>query len=182
MSAYPELLQRMNRIALIGLSVLLFAAALGGAHLVDSGLTRAWPNGAQIAWGLGLLGSALGGVFLLVVGLGVVSDETLASRYAGEQRSLRTGHFFAVYVGMLVVGVGGAVVAERWYGLPSERGILLTCGGVFLLAAMGRPWWLYAAIRRLGWFAAITNDIAMRLLLAVIGAGLIAGALLARAS
>ena len=77
-----------------------------------------------------------------------------------------------------MVGVGGAVVAERWYGLPSERGILLTCGGVFLLAAMGRPWWLYAAIRRLGWFAAITNDIAMRLLLAVIGAGLIAGALL----
>jgi len=171
----------MNRFVLIGLSVLLFAAALGGAHLVDSGLTREWPDAARIAWGLGLLGSGIGGVFLLVVGLGVVSDETLASRYAGEQRSLRTGHFFAVYVGMLVVGVGGAAVAERWYGLPAERSILVSCGGMFLLAATGRPWWLYATIRRLGWFAAITNDIAMRLLLAVIGVGLIAGGLLAKA-
>ena len=171
---------RTNRVVLLALGVLLLAAALGGGHAVDAGLTRTWPEAGRFAWVVGLIASGFGGVFLCLAGLGVVTDEKLARRYEGEQRSLRTGSFFAVYAGTLLLTAAGAAAAERWHGLPYENGLLVVLGAIFSLAATGQPWWLYGTIRRAGWFAGIESDIAMRLLLAVIGLGAIAAGLLSK--
>jgi cardiolipin synthase A/B len=49
-----------------------------------------------------------------------------------------------------------------------------------LIASSGRPWWLYATVRRLGWFSGVESDRSMRRILAVIGVVLVIIATVAR--
>jgi hypothetical protein len=74
-----------------------------------------------------------------------------------------------VYIGNLLVGslvalVGATLLRVHWF-----RVVCVVYGALFLVAIAGKPWWLYATIRRTGWFAMIQNERAMRLTLCVIG-------------
>jgi hypothetical protein len=76
---------------------------------------------------------------------------------------------------MLALSLILSLGLERTLGVPANQTIFLYCGVLFLVASLGRPWWLYESIRRLGWFAAIERDGPMRGLLAVLGIAMAAG-------
>ena len=163
---------RPRRLAL-GLALVLTALAMGFA--VDAGVTRAWPGWARGLWVGAILLGILTGVLLAVMGVGALSDQTIreTGRPRADGRRLSVWHFAATYIGSLLGALGVALWLRAAYGMDGEYAMLGAVGGVFVLSALGWPWWLYETIRRVGWFAAIENDRAMRILLVVLGGGLL---------
>jgi len=164
-------------------ALLIGAATFAGANAVDRGLTRPWPGWARAAWAGGLILGVLAALFLLLTGLGVLTDEALSE--TGDPSSLHRGKttvgvFITVYVATLVTAVALALGLESLYDIQGEGTILVFCGAMFLLASTGKPWWLYETIRRVRWFAFIERDAVMRAVLAVIGAFCIAGGVLGK--
>jgi len=153
------------------------------AFMVDSGFNRSWPYWARSAWAYALIAGILCAVALVANGFGVVTTKSLAS--TANRDDQQSGHllsamqFFAVYAGTLAAMVGTAIWLERSYGINGVRSIEGVGGILFILAALNKPWWLYYTFRRLGWFAAIESERAMRGVLAVLGAGLVLFALFA---
>lgn len=80
------------------------------------------------------------------------------------------GVFATVYVILIVTAAGVAILLEDRYGINSTRTLLVFLGSLFLVSASGRPWWLYHTIRTIRWFALITSEAAMRLVLLALGA------------
>lgn len=154
--------------------VALGAAAMGVgfsmAAAVDHGVTRQWSGAVRSIWAGGLIVLVLVGLGAILYGLGLVSNERLASMRGSEStRDLPVGAFFATYGGSLLVGVALGLYLERRLGLPEGTGFFFPGGLLFLAAASRRPWWLYETIRRAGWFAAISDDRIMRVLLLTLG-------------
>lgn len=77
--------------------------------------------------------------------------------------------FTGVYVGVLIGTLLAGIAVEEWYGIDAERTGTFIFAGIFLLASTGWPWWLYASVRRLGWFGAIESGRTMRIVLVVLG-------------
>ena len=170
---------RPGRLA-IGLCAGLTALAMGFA--VDAGLTRGWPGWARGLWVAGILLGILSGVLLSLMGAGVISEQMLrdTGTRRADGRRLTLWHFAATYVGVLA----GAAVVALWlrarYAVEGESAMLGALGAVFVASALGWPWWLYETVRRVGWFAAVTNDRAMRVLLTVLGGGFLVAAYMNR--
>ena len=80
---------------------------------------------------------------------------------------------FAIYLTLVVALVLVDRVIEQQYGFKRMPVILGELGVIYLIASSGRPWWLYATVRRLGWFRGVESDRAMRGILAVFGAVLV---------
>ena len=150
--------------------VLMMTASFVMANAVDRGLTRPWADGLRLTWALVLIALMLAGIFTLAVGLGVLSEEVFAEVGDARARVPTVPEFIAVYVGLLIVAAGTAIYVERSYGINYERSVAVVGGGIFLIASLGRPWWLFSTLRRLGWFAAIASDRTMKVVLASIGA------------
>jgi hypothetical protein len=169
---------RVRPATLIGL---LFAAlGFGMAMAVDRGVTHDWPYGARVAWAVSLVVCALAGIITVLVSEGLVSNDLLEGVGPAGERSPNMAMFLGVYVGSLAVGIALAVILERQYGINAYRTILVYCGGFFLLGATGHPWWIFATLRRLGWFALIESDAAMRVVLGVLGTAVAAFGLVGR--
>jgi hypothetical protein len=90
---------------------------------------------------------------------------------AGRAPTFRT--FAAVYLGIVVGTVAVGLLMASLFGIDWLRLSFITVGALFLVSIGGRPWWLYAPIRRTGWFALIRNERSMRAVLAVLGVLLI---------
>ena len=169
---------RVRPATLIGL---LFAAlGFGMAMAVDRGVTHDWPYGARLAWAASLVVCVLAGLITVLVSQGLVSNDLLESVGSAGERSPNMATFLGVYVGSLAVGIALALILERQYGINAFRSLLVYGGSFFLLGATGRPWWIFATLRRLGWFALIESDAAMQVVLGVLGAVLAAFGLVGR--
>ena len=147
------------------------------AGLVDAGSPLMGPSGSthRIILVVIMLIMTLGGVFGFVVAIGIVSDDAL--REVGSTSDAPTvGVFFGVYAGWMASALIGAYTLEYFAGLDAMRGIVMVCGIGFVVAGTGRPWWFYGTVRRLGWFALIWSETAMKALLIVLGLALIVGA------
>jgi len=145
----------------------------------ETGLASDWPRGAQMGLVFFLVSLVIPSALAIAYGLGFLSNETLASRRGdSETRELSVGIFVATFSGSLLVCMGLAFYLELGLGLVQGSGAMLISGLLFVLAATGRPWWLYGTIRRLGWFAAISRDRWMKLVLGVLGSVFIAGSAL----
>jgi hypothetical protein len=148
-------------------AVVLVGASMAMANAVDSGFTRAWPMWARTAWAVTLIAGSLGGVLL-----GMWSLE-LAGRLDPGGRAPDNRTFLIVYTAFVVLGVALPLGLDALYGISRTMVLLVYCGTTFLVTSLGRPWWLYATIRRMGWFSGIESDAAMRLVLALLGAALL---------
>lgn len=149
-------------------AVVIVGVSLAMATAVDDGLTRDWPQWARALWGLTLISGCVGGALLGLTALGLLSDASLAARGDHAGRSPDTRTFLLVYVGFLAVGVALSLGLES-QGI-SHLAVIMVYGGVtFLVSTLGRPWWLYATIRRMGWFGSIHSDTAMRVVLVLLG-------------
>ena len=145
----------------------------------ETGLASDWSRAAQMGLVVFLVSFAIPSALAIAYGLGFLSKGTLASRRGdSETRELSVGIFVATFSGSLLVCMGLAFYLEIGLGLVRGSGAMLTSGLLFLIAATGRPWWLYGTIRRLGWFAAISRDRWMKLLLGALGSVFIAGSAL----
>jgi hypothetical protein len=162
------------RLSRILAAVVLVVGSFSMAHAVDAGLTHHWPAWSRALWVSGILGSLLGGIYLALNGFGLLTEILSPSVPASDGKAkLTVGTFVVVYLGTLVAAIALALALEALAGIPGRRTGLVFCGAVFLLAATGRPWWLYTTVRRVRWFALIESDRAMRILLAVVGSAVI---------
>lgn len=164
-------------------ALLIGAISFAMATSVDHGFTRGWAGWVRAIWVFALIVGVLAAVALFANGMGIVTSESLAGSVSSSEpergRVLSAKYFFAVYAGSLFLVVTIALWMHRTYHISDERAMEGVGGALFLLASSGRPWWLYYTFRRLGWFAAIESDATMRIVLGVIGAGLILLALTA---
>lgn len=164
----PRTAMRRTRRRQIVVGAVLGFSAMAMALSVDAGLTYGWPAAARAIWVAGMILGIGAGVILVLHGAGLVTTETLAMR-GGTRRSPSFGIFTGVYAGMLIGTLLAGFVVEHRYGIDAERTGAFIFAGIFLLASTGCPWWLYATVRRLGWFAAIESDRTMRIVLVVLG-------------
>jgi hypothetical protein len=155
---------------IVGLAML--ATSFAMVRAVDSGLTHAWSSSLRGAWVFGMIALVFAGVLALLVGAGLLSSATLAAVGTPGERSPTLTQFIAVYAGFLAIGIGSGIYFER-FGIKIERSALVTVGVLYGIAAIGRPWWLFATLRRLGWFKTIGNDSHMRMVLAGLAALLV---------
>lgn len=167
----------------VAAAVVIGAGVYMGANAVDEGLTQPWPMWARAIWAFGLILGTLTAVFLLLTGLGILTNERL--REVGDGSSpnrdrVTVGVFITVYVAVLILAVSLAFGLEGLYHVPAVRTVPVFLGGMYLVASTGRPWWLYETVRRVRWFALFESDGVMRVVLAVIGAGLVLVGLLAK--
>ena len=156
-------------------------ASLVMASMADSGFTDAWPGWAKWLLGFGLMFGVLLAVALIANGIGALTSKSLASPVDGQDaahdRTFSRKQFLAVNAGALCVAVALAYWFEHSYGIHPKRSIEAVYGALFLLASLGHPWWLYRAFRKISGFVTIENDRVMRIVLAVLGIGLIVLAL-----
>jgi hypothetical protein len=158
-----------RRLVLIAIGVLLLTATFAMANAVDRGVTRAWSIQARGAWVFVMLAFMLAGIWTALTGIGVVSSESLAAIGSGSTRAPSPLQHALVYIGIMLLIVPASILLQARYGIPFPNTLFVSCGAVFLLGGAARPWWLFATLRRLGWFAAIEDDSLMRGLLATIG-------------
>jgi hypothetical protein len=143
-------------------------------RLVERGTFREWPHWTDGPLVLSLIGSLLGGVILVGNGLGLLTSAVLADGSRGRAPTLR--QFLTVYLGSIGLALTGAVLADQFLGLHPMRVAFVEIGALFLVAAFGQPWWVFATIRRLGWFSKIENDNDIRWIIGILGiVGLVAG-------
>lgn len=164
-----------HRRVLAGLVMLGVSFAM--ANAVDDGVTRPWPGWARALWGGTLLAGALGGMLLWMNGMGMADDELLAPAGDPHRREPSPRTLLLVYGGFVAVGAVLALAVEARYGVARAQVVAAYGGATFVLASLGRPWWLYATLRRMGWFRSIRGDTSMRLVLAVLGVALLAAGL-----
>ena len=67
--------------------------------------------------------------------------------------------FVGIYIAILIACTGPGVILYALFGVEPMRVILVSMGAAFLLAAWGRPWWLSATLRTVGWYAALPNTL-----------------------
>lgn len=158
--------------------LILTVVGFGMAKAVDSGFTQGWSSVARGSWVVGILGGVLGGIILSLNGLGLLTDEVLrtpigsSSDQRATSRPLGWKGFIGIYVAMLAIAIVSAIAFDAWFGIePLRTGLGIGALG-YLLAATGRPWWLYYTLRRIRWFAFINTDRHMRILLVVLGLAL----------
>ncbi len=153
--------------------------AMGSA--VDRGLLRNWSDLARLLWVSGIVF----GIIAFVLSLAGAWDLLPTQGSHGRARTRDTGRelttrvFVLVYGGSLVIGTASAFAVQSAWGISPYRVMVAEGSLLFLGASLGRPWWLYETIRRLGWFGLIESDRAMRLVLLVLGLGLLTAAILA---
>lgn len=167
----------------VAAAVAIGAVVYLGANAVDEGLTQPWPMWARASWASGLILGTLTAVFLLLTGLGILTNERLRDRGDGSSPNrgrVTVGVFITVYVAILILAVSLAFGLKGLYHVPAERTVPVSLGGMYLVASTGRPWWLYETVRRVRWFALFESDAVMRVVLAVIGAGLVLVGLLVK--
>jgi hypothetical protein len=138
-------------------------------RLAERGAFHDLPRWAVWPLVLSLLGSILGGIAFVGNGLGLLTSDVLAEGDLGRAPKLRT--FLTVYVGAMVLMGAGALLANTFLAIHWMRGTSIGCGALFLLAASRRPWWIYATVRRVGWFSHIESDRVLCTLLSAIGGG-----------
>jgi len=136
-------------------------------QLADAGKPSGLTPWLAYSWAGTMVFAILIGVSLVGNGLGLINSEVLATAGEGRSPTLRT--FVAVYFGILLGTSLIATVAAAALHVHWIRAASVTLGALFLFAIGERPWWLYASIRRTGWFALITDELAMRIVLGVIG-------------
>jgi hypothetical protein len=138
-------------------------------RLAERGAFHDLPRWAAWPLVLSLVASIFGGIIVVGNGLGLLTSDVLAQGNPGRAPTLRT--FLTVYLGSMVLIIAGALLADTFLAIHPIRGGSIGCGALFLLAASRRPWWIYATVRRLGWFSKIESDRVLCTLLSVIGGG-----------
>lgn len=126
-----------------------------------------YPAWMAVVWPVVLVLALTSGVVLLGSGLGLFSTELMAQ--VGEGRPPTASQWLAVYLGCLGAMVLASFLLQAVARVEPRRSMLVIGGVLFLLAAIGRPWWLLQTFRRTGWFALIKSDTAVQLLFAVAG-------------
>ncbi len=144
-------------------------------RLLERGAFVDLPRWAGAALLASLIASIFGGVILLGRGLGLLDSDTLASGDLGRAPTLPD--FITVYLGSLAVAIIGALLGAYLFQVHPLRAGFVIVGAQFLLAASGKPWWLHATMRRLGWFSQIKSDATIRRLFSAIGAAAVSAGL-----
>lgn len=144
-------------------------------HLLERGAFSDVPRWAGATLLASLFVSIFGGIILLGRGLGLLDSATLASGDLG--RAPTPPDFITVYLGSLTVALFGALLGAYLFRVPALRVMFVIVGAQFLLAASGRPWWLHATMRRVGWFSQIKSDATIRRLFSAIGAAAVSAGL-----
>jgi len=163
-----------RKFAIIG-PLLLVGAVLTLYSSSRQGILHGLPEWARLALGIAALAGTLAGVFATLAGLGLLTNDGLAE--IGSGRSPTVQLFIAVYVGFAILTWSMAFLLDRGLGIPYDHTIVVCIGLFFLLAAAGRPWWVFATIRRMGWFASIKSDAALRWVCGALGIFFTGGAL-----
>lgn|GEM_PF-1669311 len=89
--------------------------------------------------------------------------------------------FLVGYFVILIFIVTLSLALDRFMGVDWHRAVFVSCGLLFVAAALGWPRHLYLIVRNTGWFASIRSPLAMRWLLALLGIALTLAGLLAPA-
>ena len=147
------------------------------AAAVIVGLPRGWTPVGRMAWVAAL---GLAAVFLLVNAFCGLTDVAFA--HAGPRplptAAQRVGAFFGGVAATLAV----TVLINRCFGVPAEPAYLGAWGALYVVASTGRPWSLFATVRKTAALGLVPSDRYARLILASVGLLLIGAALWARAS
>jgi hypothetical protein len=177
----PSRMESSIRVSRLIVALCVGGGALWMASAVDHGFTSTWLEWGRSAWAATLILGVIGAACLFVNAIGVLTNQSLAAVGAGSRsndaRVLTVRQFVAVLVGTTLPIVILATWLEEAFQISAGLTLFASCGVMYLLASLGRPWWLYAAIRRMGWFAAIESDVWMRRLLAALGVACIAFAI-----
>jgi hypothetical protein len=149
---------------------ILFGRILASIGLIALGwngaVTGFWGTAREAGPLLGRLGLLACVVALLIgIDLGLnalglfTSDKLRTGGEAIDERVPTPLQFSLVYMSSLVAGVLPITLIPTLGRGPAVAWIFAIGGAQFLVAASGRPWWLYGTIRRAGWFRNITSDI-----------------------
>ena len=154
----------------IRLSALLSGLLLGvwvfvAYKLMTSSVVERWPDWARAAFVASSLLGVLGAPTLTALGLGLFDD---LPQLPGEPRQLTAVMFASAYAGSLIV-IGCVLMVLLAVGFQPVRAGGFAVGPVFLLIAIRRPWWLFASVRRVGWFAFLKDGRPIQWLFGVIG-------------
>jgi hypothetical protein len=160
---------RPRRLA-IGLAVL--ACGLLLLHTLDAGTFEGRPPWVGYLWIATMILSLLAAPILIGNGLGLFSSEVLAS--SGTGRAPTAGQWVTVYFGTVVTIVSVGLGLHWILGVGLVRAGSWLSAAMFLLASVGWPWWLFATVRRTGWFAFIRDDRHIRIILCSIALVLLA--------
>jgi hypothetical protein len=160
---------RPGRLA-IGLAVLASGYLL--LHRLDAGTFQGRPHWFGYLWIATMLLSLLAAPILIGNGLGLFSSELLAESGTGRAPTAR--QWVTVYLGTLVTIVSLSLGLNWIAGVHPVRSLPLLTSAMFLFACVGRPWWLFATVRRTGWFALIADDRSVRIVLGSIAFVLLA--------
>ena len=95
-----------------------------------------------------------------------------------DRREMSFLEFLAGYLLTLGVMVAGALLADSYFNWGPYRGVVLSVGVLYLLAAAVYPGWLFQIVRRVRWFGAIESDELMRFILVLLGGLLLAAVVL----
>ena len=160
---------RPGRLA-IGLAVLACGVTL--LRTLETDTFEGRPLWFGYLWIATMILSLLVAPILIGNGLGLFSSEVLAS--SGTSRAPTAGQWVAVYFGTLVINILLSLGLHWILGVGLVRAASWLTAAMFLLASVGWPWWLFATLRRTGWFAFIKDDRHMRIILCSIALVLLA--------
>jgi hypothetical protein len=73
--------------------------------------------------------------------------------------------FVRNYFALMAIVLASSFAAEHFLHWQPKRVFVVLCGGLFALAGLGWPRWVWLTVRNTGWFASIRDDSAMRFLL-----------------
>lgn len=156
------------------------AALVGGFILLralGAGTLEGRPLWIGYLWIATMVLSLVLAPILIGNGLGLFSSELLAS--SGTGRSPTARQWLTVYFGSFVTVVSLSLVLNLIMGVDPIRAASWLTSAMFLFASVGRPWWLFASVRRTGWFALVTDDRLVRIILCSIAVILLAFGLFA---
>jgi predicted transporter len=88
-------------------------------------------------------------------------------RFVGD---IDWSRFLLGYVAILAAILAAAFALHQWLGIQGERSIYRLVGLLFVIAAIGRPPYLYRVVRNTGWFSGIESDRMMRTVLLILAA------------
>jgi len=94
-----------------------------------------------------------------------------------DDRALTIPQSIAAYLGVGLLVLGGALLAQRWFLFDIRRAAVLLLGIVYLLAASRRPWWLFYTMRNIRAFGWMDEGLVRILCLAIGGVLVAIGAL-----
>ena len=88
-----------------------------------------------------------------------------SDRFVGE---MSWGRFLFGYLLFICLGVAAAVLSSQGLGGDPQVWSLVYLGVLFLVAAIGRPSFVYRVVRNTEWFSGIQRDDSMRAILLVL--------------